>query len=82
MKLNIPKKSNRVSTDEAFNHQVRLNAEKTIRLARVREVLGGYSAQEILEILVDMAIQNYDDNINPENRMLPKQLRVEDDSDE
>lgn len=78
MKLNIPKKSNRVSTDESFNHQVRLSAEKTIKLARVREILGGYSAQEILEILVDLAINEYNDGVEPKGKMLPKQLRMED----
>lgn len=78
MDLNIPKKSGRVSNDEAFNHQVRLSAEKTIKLARVREVLGGYSIQEILEILIDLAIKNYDDGLEPNSKMLPRQLRMED----
>lgn len=74
--MDIPKKSGRLSSDESFNHQVRLNAEKTIKFARVRELLGGYNAQEILEILVDNAIKEYDDGQEPDGKYLPKQLRV------
>lgn len=75
MELNIPKKSSRPSVDEAFNHQVRLSAEKAIQFARVREILGGYSGQEMLELLVDMSIKNYDDGVLPSNKTLPKILR-------
>lgn len=71
--LNIPTKGRgAVVGEELFNHQVRMNAKKTERFARVREVLGGYSGAELLEILVDAAIQQYDDNqpVNP--KLLPK----------
>ncbi len=73
MKLNIPKKNR--STSEGFNHQVRLNEEKTIKFARVREVLGGYSNQELLEILVDKAIESYYDEKQPDIKFLPKDLK-------
>jgi hypothetical protein len=73
--MEIPKKTGRVNSDESFNHQVRLNEEKTIKFARVREILGGYNAQELLEILVDNAIKEYDDGETPSNKFLPKQLR-------
>lgn len=73
MKLNIPKKKNHGS--EVVNHSTNLNAEKTIKFARVKEVLGGYSNQEILEILVDAAIESYYDGKEPKAENLPKKLR-------
>jgi hypothetical protein len=74
--LVIPKKGDNNRGEEMFNHQVRLNGKKTERFARVREILGGYSGQELLEILVDEAIRLYDDGNKVEDRdMLPKGLR-------
>lgn len=78
MELNIPKKGNNKKGEELFNHQVRLNGEKTIKLTRVREVLGGYSSAELLEILVDFAIEKYYDEKPIEDKsMLPKNLKEE-----
>jgi hypothetical protein len=76
MNLNIPKKGANKKGEELFNHQVRLTGEKTIKFARVREVLGGYSAAELLEILVDMAIEQYNDGTNPNPDLLPKGLEL------
>jgi hypothetical protein len=75
MQLNIPKKGENKKGEELFNHQVRLTEAKTKKLARVREVLGGYSTAELLEILIDLAIENYDDGQEPSSDMLPKQLK-------
>jgi hypothetical protein len=75
MQLNIPKKGENKKGEELFNHQVRLTEAKTKKLARVREVLCGYSTAELLEILIDLAIENYDDGQEPSSDMLPKQLK-------
>jgi hypothetical protein len=75
MELNIPKKNNRKVGEELFNHQARINETKTKRFARVREILGGYSSAELLEVLIDMAIEKYDDGENPNPSLLPKQLK-------
>jgi hypothetical protein len=71
MNLNIPKKVNSIS-NEVHNHQVRLDDTKTAKFARVREVLGGYSQQELLEILVDKAIEAYYDGKEPMMDSLPR----------
>jgi hypothetical protein len=76
MKLNIPKKGSNKKGEELYNHQVRMVADKAIKFARVREVLGGYSAAELLEILVDMAIEEYYDGNNPNPDLLPKGLEL------
>lgn len=70
----LPKKKSNGS-DEAFQHAVVLSAEKTVRFARVREVLGGYSNQELLELLVDKAIESYDDGVAPQPETLPRKLQ-------
>lgn len=72
MNLVIPKKDRAGIGDELFNHQARLNAEKTLKFARVREILGGYSSAELIEILVDKAIEEYDDGKVPNPALLPK----------
>jgi hypothetical protein len=74
MGFDIPKKKNGNSSD-AIAHTVNLGHDMTIRFARVKEVLGGYSNQEILEILVEKAIEAYDDGKDPSVDMLPKKLR-------
>lgn len=73
----IPKKGENKKGEELFNHQVRLTGFKTKKLARVREVLGGYSVAELLEVLVDIAIENYDDGKEPNKELLPKGLKEE-----
>ena len=75
MNLNIPKKTNNKTGEELFNHQARLDGEKTIKFTRVREILGGYSTAELLEILIDKAIESYYDGEEPNKDMLPKQLK-------
>lgn len=75
MDLNIPKKNSNKQGVELFNHQCRLNEEKTKKFTRVREILGGYSSAELLEILIDKAIETYDDGQEPDFRLLPKQLK-------
>jgi len=75
MDLNIPKKKNNKIGEELFNHQTRIDGDKTVKFARVREVLGGYSSAELLEILIDVAIEKYYDGNKPNNNLLPKQLR-------
>lgn len=75
MEMKIPKKSELKAGAELFNHQVRITEAKTKKLARVREVLGGYSTAELLEILIDMSIENYYDGENPDPKFLPKQLQ-------
>lgn len=72
MNLNIPKKNDNKRGEELFNHQVRLSKDKTEKFTRCREVLGGYSSAELLEILVDMAIKEYDDGNAPSPKLLPK----------
>jgi len=75
-KLTIPKKSPRSSHETVtYNHQIRLGVEKTKRFARVREILGGYSSAELLEILIDKAIENYDDGEEPNKKYLPKGMK-------
>lgn len=72
MDLKIPKKNSK-NGKELYNHQVRLDSHKTERFTRVREILGGYSSSELIEILVDRAISAYDDGKEVENKkMLPK----------
>lgn len=80
--LNIPKKTRSGNSKVLINHQVRLNEEKTRKLARVREILGGYSNNELLEILVDYAINEYDDGQEANEKFLPKELKGTDSSDE
>lgn len=75
MNFEIPKKRNNGSTSETIAHSVNLSPELTIRFARVKEILGGYSNQELLEILVKKAIEAYDDGEEPSPDMLPKKLR-------
>lgn len=75
MNLNIPKKGENKKGEELFNHQCRMTAEKTKKFARIREILGGYSAAELLEILVDMAIEEYYDNAEPNPDLLPKGMK-------
>lgn len=76
MNLSIPKKGENKKGEELFNHQVRMTGDKTKKFTRVREILGGYSAAELLEILVDKAIEAYYDGEDiKEEGMLPKQLR-------
>lgn len=75
MNLEIPKKGENKKGEELFNHQARLTAEKTKKFARVREILGGYSSAELLEILVDKVIETYHDNKEPNPELLPKQLK-------
>jgi hypothetical protein len=77
MNLNIPKKGENKKGEELYNHQARLTADKTKKFARVREILGGYSSAELLEILVDMSIEQYYDNKDPQQEMLPKGLKLE-----
>ncbi len=72
--LNIPKKNAGGITGEMHNFQARLDDVKAIKFGRVREVLGGYSVQEILEILVDKAIEAYDDGEIPHKDYLPKSI--------
>lgn len=74
--FDIPMKE--TSREEIFRHTVNLTPEQTIQFARVKEVLGGYSNQEILAILVDMAIKKYDDGRNPDGFFLPDRLRRND----
>lgn len=83
MSFEIPKKKNGGS-NETIAHSVNLSPEITKRFARVKEVLGGYSNQELLEILVMKAIEAYDDGKDPSPDMLPKKLRdfgLEDDDE-
>jgi hypothetical protein len=75
MELNIPKKGENKKGEELFNHQVRLTGDKTKKFTRVREILGGYSSSELLEILVDFAIEKYDDGQEPNKDLLPKNLK-------
>jgi len=70
--MNIPKKNRSNVNDVSFNHQTRLDSDKTLKFARVREILGGYSVAELLEILVDNAIKEYDDGQTPNEKYLPK----------
>jgi hypothetical protein len=70
--LEIPQKGRAGVGDELFNHQARLNPFKTARFARVRQILGGYSSAELLEILIDKAIEAYDDGQKPNPALLPK----------
>lgn len=71
----IPKKGENKKGEELFNHQVRLTAEKTKKFARVRELLGGYSSAELIEILVDKAIEMYNDEQEPNPDLLPKGVK-------
>lgn len=73
--LNIPKKKQTTIGEDTFQHAVVIDAEKTLRFARVRELLGGYSNQEILEILITEAIKSYDDGNAPDVTLLPKKLQ-------
>lgn len=75
LNLEIPVKGRGGNNEELFNHQVRLNGDKTKKFARVREVLGGYSTAELLEILVDRVIEAYDDGKEPNPSLLPKQMK-------
>lgn len=70
----LPKKKTSFS-DDTFQHAVVLDAEKTLKFARVREILGGYSNQELLELLVDKAIEGYDDGVAPHPNSLPRKLQ-------
>jgi hypothetical protein len=70
----LPKKKSSIS-DDTFQHAVVLDAEKSLKFARVREVLGGYSNQELLELLVDKAIESYDDGQAPDPSNLPRKLQ-------
>ena len=72
----IPKKGTATVGDELFNHQARLNGEKTIKFARVREILGGYNTAEMMELLIDKAIEAYDDGVTPNQDLLPKNLKA------
>ena len=74
MNLSIPKKGENKKGEELFNHQARITGEKTKKFARVREILGGYSTAELLEILIDMSIEQYDDGAEPSADLLPKNL--------
>lgn len=74
--ISIPKK-NSDGSNGIFNHQVRLNEDKTRKFARVREVLNGYTTNELLEILVDNVIEKYYDGIPSSEKYLPKGLSVE-----
>lgn len=76
MDLNIPKKDRTKFNETTYNHQARLNEDKTVKFARVREILGGYSNQEILEILIDKAIETYYDGEDVNLQYLPKELRT------
>lgn len=78
MELNIPKKGEVKAGADLYNHQVRITEVKTKKFARVREVLGGYSTAELLEILIDAAIEQYDDGTAPNPKFLPKYLKGED----
>lgn len=69
----IPRKSENVS--EVYAHSTNINPEKTIKFARVKEILGGYTNQEILELLIDNAIEAYYDGKDPSSDMLPKKLK-------
>lgn len=79
MKLEIPKKnSGVVKGEQLYNHQARLTKEKTERFARVREILGGYNTSELLEILIDQAIEAYDDGQKPHPDMMPRTAKNND----
>lgn len=71
--FSIPRKE--TSREENFRHSVNLTPEQTIQFARVKEMLGGYSNQELLEILVNMAIEKYDDGCYPDEFFLPERLK-------
>jgi len=70
----IPKKKSPI-TDEVFQHATNISAEKTIKFARVKEILGGYTTSELIELLIDEAIKEYDDGIAPDPNGLPKKLK-------
>jgi hypothetical protein len=72
LNLAIPKKGRVSAGEDMFNHQARISADKTAKFARVREILGGYSAAELLEILIDKAVDAYYDGVAANPDLLPK----------
>lgn len=72
--MKIPMKKKDAISEETFAHSVNLNAALTVQFARVREVLGGYSSAELLEILVQQAVDSYYDGKMPRKDLLPKRL--------
>jgi hypothetical protein len=76
--LNLPvrNKVKNTSNSQLFNHQARLNVEQTKKFTRVREILGGYTSAELVEKLIEKAIEEYYDGAEIENKeLLPKDLR-------
>jgi hypothetical protein len=77
MGMKIPEKRHDYFEEETFAYSFSLNVRKSVHFARVKEILGGYSNQEIFNILVDMAIDEYYDGQLPKNSSLPKKLTIQ-----
>lgn len=73
----IPKKRKEFLEEERFTFSFTLNANDTVKFARVKEVLGNYSNKELLEKLVQLANEEYFDGIMPKNSSLPKNLTIQ-----
>lgn len=72
-RLNIKPKAKAVKETVSFT--VRLDEAKAIKLARCRELLGGYSVDEIFNILADHLIEEYDDGVSPSEKFLHAKLK-------
>lgn len=57
-KLVIPKKS-KDSGKKTVNVQCRISEEKNEKFEKVKDLLGGYSNQELLDLMIDQLIGTY-----------------------